>query len=356
MTQERSPDAVRDQDFVKNIFERKKGNAAASKKISSLFGGATPAQKRSAARDLSPVGIDVGPGSISFIQLGKSNGRAEIISSASKSSRNEKGSLRQFLLENGLKGDAVIGLSVKDIQFRLLSLPPMPSSEIESAVDWATAEALGIEARRVSEFSIDYALLSEGDLSSREKKVLVAAVRKEIVLDRIKEVSDAGLNVIAVEPSPLALYAAFCGLSAADSSRLTLLLNIGYGSSDLTIGFGGDVYAVQEVSLPEETLRGALNDDGTVTSQPSVSSALENLIVDIEHSYKSVSKRFAVPGSVVLGRISISGPGAVNKGISVFLKNTFNIPAEIFDPLNAGPRLAAAVGLAMRGKREDEAV
>jgi Tfp pilus assembly PilM family ATPase len=173
----------------------------------------------------------------------------------------------------------------------------------------------------------------------------------------MKEASDAGLNVLAVEPSPLSLYAAMCSLSAGkeDASELTLLLNIGYGSGEITIGLGRDVWAVQEVVISEEVLRGALNDDGSVVSKPSVSSALESLIIDIEHSFKTVSGLFSRPDSLSPGRIMVSGPGALNKGIFPFLKKTFNINIELFDPLGAGPGLAAAVGLAMRGVK-DEAV
>ena len=258
-----------------------------------------------------------------------------------------------------MRGDAIIGLSMSDVRFRVLNLPPMPAEEIDGAVAWGAAEALGVEARRIEDFSIDYDILSENEPSSRGKKIFVAAVRRDIVMERMKEVSDAGLNVIAVEPSALALYSGFCArafgaqVSAPEASRLTLLLNIGIKASSLVIAAGRDVYAVQTSAFTEDVLRGALTDDGTVSSRQSAS-AFENLIVDIEHSYKSVSNQFSNPGAVALGIIAVSGPGAKHKGICAFLKKTFNISAETFDPFNAGTELAAAIGLAMRGRKEDE--
>jgi hypothetical protein len=343
LTPEKLPDTAGGQNVVKDIFERKKPDDISSKKISSLFGGSVPAKERVFDKYL-PIGLDVRPSGAAFARVGMSGGRMALAGGSPET----KGALRRLISENGLKGDAVIGLSVKDIQFRVLKLPPMSPSEMDGAVIWAAAEALGMDARRIQEFSIDYEVLSEG-------KILVAAAYREMVIEKIKEASDAGLNVLAVEPSPLSLYAALCSMSpkTGDASGLTLLLNIGYGSGDMTIGLGRDVWAVQDVAVSEEVLRGALNDDGSVAPKPSVSSALESLIIDIEHSFKTVSNLFPGPDSPVPGRIAISGPGASNEGIGPFLKKTFNIPVETFDPLGAGPKLASAVALTMRGLKDE---
>jgi Tfp pilus assembly PilM family ATPase len=340
---EKSPDTAGGQNVVKDIFERKNPDEVSSKKISSLFGGSAPAKEKAFDKYL-PIGLDIRPSGTAFARVGMSGGRVVFAGGSTET----KGALRQLISENELKGDAVIGLSVKDIQFRVLTLPPMPPSELDGAVIWAAAEALGMDARRIQEFSIDYEVLSEG-------KVLVAAAYKETVIEKMKQAADAGLNVLAVEPSPLSLYAALCSMSSrtGDAPGLTLLLNIGYGSGDITIGLGRDVWAVQDVAVSEEMLRGALNDDGSVAPKPSVSSALESLIIDIEHSFKTVSNLFPGPDSPAPGRIAVSGPGASSRGIGPFLKRTFNIPVETFDPLGAGPKLASAVALAMRGVKDE---
>jgi len=358
LTQEKLPDNAGAQNVVKDIFERKRPDETSSKKISSLFGA--PAQARPSAprkeRRFSgylPVGLDISASGISFARIGRSDG--ELIFAGGSLATGA--SIRQCASENALKGDTVIGLPAADVKFRVVKLPPMPEAEIESAVAWAAAEALGVDARRMQEMSMDYAVLREAGMPSAETSIFIAAADREEVLGKMREASDAGLNVLAVEPSPLSLYSAMCSFSAGagDASTLTLMLNIGRGSGEIIIGLGRDVWAVQETSISADLLRGALNDDGSVASKPSVSSALESLIIDIEHSFKTVSGLFARPDSLSPGRIAVSGPGAVNKGICPFLKKTFNIPVDLFDPLGAGPELAAAVGLALRGAK-DEAV
>lgn len=364
MTQEKLPDNAGAQNVVKDIFERKKPDEISSKKISSLFGGPAPAQARPSApskeRQFSgylPVGLDISPAGISFARVGRSEGKLMFAGGSLAGYLETGASIKKYVSGNALKGDAVVGLPAADIKFRVIKLPPMPESEIDSAVTWAAAEALGVDARRMQEMSMDYAVLREAGMPSAETSIFIAAANREAVLEKMREASDAGLNVLAVEPSPLSLYAAMCSLSTVseDASRLTLMLNIGRGSGEIIIGLGRDVWAVQEVAISADVLQGALNDDGSVASKPSVSSALESLIIDIEHSFKTVSGLFARPDSLSPGRIAVSGPGAVNKGICPFLNKTFNIPVDLFDPLGAGPGLAAAVGLALRGAK-DEAV
>jgi len=362
------PDSAGAHNVVKDIFERKKPDEMSSKRISSLFGaGAAPAQaqpptpaKERRFSSYLPVGLDISPEGVSFARVGRSDGRLMFAGGVSAGLSGTGASIKQCASGNALKGDAVIGLPAAAVKFRVVKLPPMPEAEIDSAVTWAAAEALGVDARRMQEISMDYAVLREAGMPSSDvasAKILIAAADRSAVLEKMKEASDAGLNVLAVEPSPLSLYAAMCSSSARteDTQGLTLMLNIGRGSGEIIIGLGRDVWAVQEVAISADILRGALNDDGRVSSKPSVSSALESLIIDIEHSFKTVSGLFARPDSFSPGRITVSGAGAADKGICPFLKKTFNIPVDVFDPLGAGPELAAAVGLALRGAK-DEAV
>ncbi len=241
-----------------------------------------------------------------------------------------------------------------------------------------------MDARKMGEFSLDYAVLSEGETTqspSKDKEVLVAVVRKDHVLKMIEQVSEAGLNVIAVEPALLALFASICYFSPPNKNKLTLLLDIGSDASSLSIAIGEEVYSVQVLSATEALLTEAINEDGSISSQPALASALENLIIDIEHSYKSVSNQMAYSGAVDLSRIIICG-NLRHKGISAFLRGRFstgggstgggNILVEIFNPFDnlligdevinrleikeSGATFGTAVGLSLRGRQEDEEV
>jgi len=424
LSQEKSPENPGDPQLVKDIFERRQKTPEAAKKISALFGGSPvhqspagtlgrpsgkAAEKKKRPGEYFPVGIDMGGSEIKMAQLAGYDGQIELVkaSRARFSGQSHKGAIRQLVSEGGFKGEAVIGLSAKEAQIRVLSLPPMPASEVEGAVNWQIAEDLRIDPRRMADFSVDYAVLSESDkTSSREKKVLVAVVRRDAVMGKIQEISEAGLDVIAVEPGPLALFAAVCRFLTPDETKLTLLLNIGYDNSFLSIAFGQDVYLVGDIATTGNLMTEAIKDYFQIdygdaeelkrqygledwasapaiiaksqtgsrdiaSLRPALASGLENLIVDIEHSYKSLSNLLARSGAGDLSRIIICGGGAKLKGIESFLRGPFNIPVEAFNPLNsiliddelmgrfdvkeAGAGFGTAIGLSLRSKGEDEA-
>ncbi len=422
MSQEKPPEESGDPQLVKNIFERRHKTPEAAKKISALFGGSPirqsssgtlrqpqgkAAENKKLPREYFPVGIDIGGLDIKMVQMAKAGGQVELVRAASArfSGQSHKGAVRQLVGEGGFKGESVVGLSAKEVQIRILTLPPMPAAEVEGAVNWQIAEGMGIDPRKMADFSVDYTVLSESDKGfSREKKVLVAVVRKDVVMEKIQEISEAGLEVIAVEPGPLALFAAVCRFLTPDEAKLTLFLDIGYDNSSLSIAIGQDIYFVGDVTTTGNLMTEAIKDYFQIDHEnaeelkrqygledwasvpaviaksqtgsrdisslrPALASGLENLIVDIEHSYKSLSNQLVRSGTEDLSRIIICGGGAKLRGIESFLRGPFNIPVEIFNPLNniliddelmsrfdikeAGLGFGTAIGLSLRSKEED---
>jgi type IV pilus assembly protein PilM len=255
---------------------------------------------------------------------------------------------------------------------------------------------------------LDYDVLENSTkATSKENKILVAVVSKDVVSQRIQEANEAGLNVIAVEPSPLALFAGLCYFSPPGEDNITLLLDIGYDMSAISIAVGQDVYFVQDIttsgnflteairdyfqvdykdaeelkcqyglekwsSVPDVLTKGtrAIERQDINSLSPALASGLENLIIDIEHSYKYLSNQLLRLGASGLSRIIICGGGGKLKGLDAFLRNRFNVPVEIFNPLSSliigdevigkinlresGTTFGIAVGLALRGAEERE--
>lgn len=414
MSPEKSPNA----EFIKEIFERKKKTSGSAKKVSALFSGGgakalkgeTKFETRKVPLELFPVGIDIGSSEIRTVQLAKNDGQLQLVKIGNKRSGEVKRAIKDLVQENGLKGDAVLGLSAKEVQIRLLKMPPMPAAEIDSAIRWEIGETLGIGPRRIDDYCLDYDVLEDSTKSpSKENNILVAVVSKDVVSRRIQEVNEAGLNVIAVEPSPLALFAGLCYFSSPEETNVTLLLDIGYDISFLSIAVGQNIYFVQDItttgnfltevirdyfqidykyaeelkcqyglenwsSVPEILVKAtrAIEKQDVNSLMPALASGLENLIVDIEHSYKYLSNQLLRSGAGGLSRIIICGGGGKLKGIDSFLRNRFNIPVETFNPLSSliigdevigkinlketGMTFGIAVGLALRGAEEHEAV
>ncbi len=402
-----SKDASPEPGLIKSIFERKKKTPVAAEKVSALFGagggrgpkGETQLESKRLPREFLPVGIDIGSSQIKIIQLAKNDGQLQLVKISSKPSNEVKGTVRDLAQENNLKGEAVIGLSAKEVQIRFLKLPAMPSSEIDGAIRWEIGQTLKVNPRRMDDYCLDYEILGD---STSENKVLVAIVSKDVVFKKMKEVSDAGLNVLAAEPSPLALFAGLCYFSPPNEENVTLLLDIGCDLSSLTIAIGQEAYLVQNIattgnffteairtyfqiehkdaeelkcqygledwtSIPEAlTKTGRASERQDVNSlKGTLASSLENLVVDIEHSYKHLYNQLPSSSERALSRIIISGGGGKLKGLDSFLRSRFNIPVEVFDPLSGliidediknkvnlkeiGATFGVAAGLALRG-------
>lgn len=414
MSPEKSPDT----EFIKEIFERKKKAPGSAKKVSALFGGGGTKAFKSETKpgvkklpvELLPIGIDIGSSEIRIVQLAKYDGQLQLVKIGSKRSDDVKRAMKDLIQENALKGEAVLGLSAKEVRIRLLKMPPMPAAEIDSAVRWEIGETLGIGPRRIDDYCLDYDVLENMTKGpSKENNILVAVVSKDIVSQRIQEINEAGLNVIAVEPSPLALFAGLCYLSPPEETNITLLLDIGHEIGSLCIAVGQNIYFVQDItttgnflteairdyfqidykyaeelkcqygledwsSVPEILLGGAraVEKQDVKSLMPALASGLENLVVDIEHSHKYLLNQLFRSSAGSLSRIIISGGGGKLKGLDSFLRNRFNIPAEVFNPLSSliigdevigkvnlkesGATFGTAVGLALRGAEEREAV
>lgn len=411
-----SPEQLPDAELIKSIFERKKKAPDSGKKVSALFGSSKALKDKAEfgtkkmPQEFLPIGIDIGSAEVRFVQLAKSDGQLQLIKIGSKRSNEVKGTIKDLVQENGLRGEAILGLSAKEVQIHLLKLPPMPSAEIDAAIRWKLGETLRVNPRRLDEFCLDYYILEDSARSpARENKILVAAVLKDVVLQRIQEVNEAGLNVIAVEPSPLALFAGVCYFLPPAETNVTSLLDIGYDISYLSLAIGQDVYLVQNITttgnlltgavkdyfqidysdaellkcqyglenwglIPEVLLKGAraIERQDVNSLTPALASGLENLIVDIEHSYKYLANQLLRSNIGSLSRIIICGGGSKLKGLDSYLHSRFNIPVEIFNPLSGliigdevagkidlkerGVTFGIAVGLALRGIIEDETV
>ncbi len=416
MSPEKSPDS----EFIKRIFERRKVAPGSAKKVSALFSGSGGKVRKGQAEleakkvpsEFLPLGIDISDSEVRAVQLAKADGQLQLVKIGSKRSNEVRTAIKEVVQENGLKGQAAVGLSMREVQICTLKLPPMPPAEINDAVRWEIGETLGIGPRRINDFCLDYDVLEGSTKSpSKENNILIAVVPKDVVTQKIQEVNEAGLDVIAVEPSPLALFAAFCYFSPPAEGDVILLLDIGYDISSLSIAIGQDVYLVQNITttgnLLSEAIMGYFQIDykdaeelkcqyglenwsfvpkvlikgrrakewQEVTSlMPALASGLENLIVDMEHSYKNFTNQLLRSSEAGLSRVIISGGGAKLKGLDFFLRSRFsvsggsalggNIPAEIFNPLGSliigdeaigkinlkewGATFGVAVGLALR--------
>lgn len=165
--------------------------------------------------------------------------------------------LRKLLSTQGIKTRrASILLSGPSTIAVPLELPPLPSDEVASAVQWS--------ALRVMPFAATEAILGhcplEGKPGEKERTVLMAAVKRSTLNESMNIAQDAGLRPIQVSVLPLALGGVIQALPVKPDET-TLLLDIRPNLATLLFFRGRSLQLVRTIT-PEIGAGRAEKSDG----------------------------------------------------------------------------------------------
>lgn len=346
------------------------------------------------------IGIDIGSCGVRMVQLAKGGSGLQLLKAGLRHFHNAgneeiKKLIKDLVRKLRLRGKAAVGLSGEEVKILSLKLPSMPAAEIADALRWQAGEILGISPERIEDFFLDFDILQDAAASpSGENNILAAVARKDALSKRRQEIRGAGLEVIAAEPGPLALFAAVGRFLPIEKTAVTGLLDMGYAHSSFSLAADDAVYLVRDVSTTGKALTDAIKNYFQIDYEnaerlkceygikgwgneeagrynadsllPAVASGLENLVVEMEHAYQNFSRQFPHLNSGGFGRIVICQGAAKLKGLDSFLGKRFGAPVELFNPLDhiiindemrqdrevaeQGEIFSVALGLALRGE------
>lgn len=136
----------------------------------------------------------------------------------------------------------VIGLGQDILRIRSIRQPRMPREEADAAVALEARDRLGF----TPEESAEVGWIRAGEVRQSDQlrdEVIVVGALTEALEWLVNGLSDMGLRPIAVEPSFVASARCFerAGRRAADEAVTRLLIDIGYGSTDLLILRGSTI-------------------------------------------------------------------------------------------------------------------
>jgi type IV pilus assembly protein PilM len=223
-----------------------------------------------------------------------------------------------------------------------------------SAADFRLA--LRFEAQELIPFSLDQALVDfsiiEPDIAdgspNPKMRILVAAAHRETVAGHLRAARDAGLHVVAVDPTPLAL---FRGLDAGPGpANYDAVVAVG---SDLTsvaighqglpkftriLGVGGSVVTQSLGRRLELGAAEAENMKRRAVQQGADVRGGDVLLVSdfseiVEEIRGTVDFFRAQDASNTLGRVYLTGGGAQIPGFSGALSRELRLPVEWADPV-----------------------
>ncbi len=322
------------------------------------------------------IGLDIGTNSVKFIKLKLLNDSATLSSFDLEACGPDLSSaLKKIRQAHGIDY-ANISVCGPSTVIRHVNFPKMSANELK--------QALKFEAQKHIPFSIDEVLLDsfilKEDLPDNKMLVLIAAVKKDFLSQRLKLLEDAGIKPTLVDIDSLALANAYnFNFSQEENSKYksVALLNIGSSMSNLDILENGIPRLSRDIHIAgnnfTQKLSEVFNLDFNAAEElklnpdaeraKSVSATVESVFTNLTGNIRTSFDYYESQSTTSVSKIFLNGGGSKFAGLKDMLGNLLGIEVENWDPLKKielpqdldsqklnllSSQLAVAVGLALR--------
>ena len=352
------------------------------------------------------VGVDVGHAAVKVVRLEPSNGSYRIAAvqirdlEAGVSEELVRESLvkqhLQALKNDGfLGGPVVVNFHHQDSIVESMRLPKMPPDELQQAVVWEAQERLSLKPDKSI---IRYIVNGEAAVDGQAQlELLLIGVPKEPLMASWRSIAEMGVKVVAMEPSSLMAFYPLLSQNLWKPTEVVGHLEIGAKVSHLSFIRGGAVrfnrsfpvagdtvtqaivdycqkefaeaerlkreFGISKMALEEDRHEAGHEGEDRVKVSHALGLHLEQLVAEIEHSYRYFAFELGGTDAQRMDRLLITGGGGLLKYLPDFLNSRLLVPVELADPLRGleiapalkeelgtgfSQRLGVAVGLAMR--------
>ncbi len=295
------------------------------------------------------IGIDIGTSSIKAVELGLAAGGVEIRHWAIEplAGNDTKSALRKIgerlRFNNQLLVSAVFG---KGTLIRYVDLPRMPLEDLRKSYIFDLDKYFPFDPKNI------YTDCSILDPESKDKKmsVLLAAVKREMVDERLKLFKEAGLELNRVTINSIAIANAFnrLGPPVTASGKAKALLDIGRSASCLMIFKNSSPRFTRDIFIGSQELTkkiaNALGVDEAqaeaIKHQPGEKLAqvieacempINNLITEVRLSMDY----YMTEKNIQVDELFLGGGGSLFKGIEGVFEKSLGLPVKIWNPLGS---------------------
>lgn len=308
------------------------------------------------------IGVDLGDGSLKVVQMKGGNvsiaAYIDMIRQIRDSESALIGLMKDFFKSIGIVGKkAVIHLPGSLAFIRTAHFPQMTLKELGDAVIW--------EARRQMPYHAEDAVI---DYIAEETddgiEVTYAAGDKKAIMKYLFPFKEAGLNVRAVDVSPLCLARS---LKPQNGSSNVIILDIGAASTEMNIYKGGFLRMTRSMEMGGDFIVESLVGSGVVGDEAlrllktggvtDLRTPLSELMREVSRSLDFFEATFKDKS---FSKVLLSGGVSLNPSVADFFSEAFGLSVDVPNPFEGasledetirrlGPRFAVAVGLAKRG-------
>ena len=293
------------------------------------------------------VGIDIGTSSIKAVELGPSAGGYEIRHWAIEplAGTDTKTVLKKISdrlhLSNQLLVSSVYG---KGTLLRYVDMPRMPLEDLRKAYIFDLDKYFPFDPKNI------YTDCSILDPEGKDKKMLVllAAVKRELVDERLKLFKEVGLELSSVAINSIATANAFSrlGPQITSSGKAKAVLDIGGSASCIMIfkdsspRFARDIFVGGQELTKKISI--ALGVDAlaaeTLKRQPGekLAQVIEACEMPVNHLITEVRlsmEYFMTEKNIQVDELFLSGGGALLKGIEGVFEKNLGLSVKVWNPL-----------------------
>lgn len=303
--------------------------------------------------------IDIGTTAVRVVQLShgpdntwnlKNYGYAPVDEKIGSSDSSE--SLRKLgeiiltaVSQSGIKSKNVaVGMSSSKTFTTIIDVPNMTPVELKNTIKYQTEQYIPMAA---DEAKVDWALLGQSLHDQKQQEVLIASTTNSFAEERLEFLEGLGLNVIAIEPDPIAMIRSLLPAGIKDAM---LIIDVGENSTDLAITFNDCPrlvrtipmglrslvrVAAQNLNVQDDQARQFILKFGLAPDKlegqvyRAIESTLDNFATELIKSVKFFLARY--PNATV-GGILLSGFAAVLPQFGEYLTGKTSIPSSVANP------------------------
>jgi len=266
------------------------------------------------------VGLDIGSSAVKMIEISASDGAANLLGLGLKVTSS---AVRQPLIEAIKALAEEIKVSVKEVNIsvsgpsvivRFVSMPKMRDDELKGAIRFEAEKHIPFA---INDCIVDHQVLRRNE-SENKLDVLLVAVKKSLVMDRIAIAEECGFTVAVIDVDTFAAANAYMRNFPIDHhDKSTAILNI--GSLFTNVG----IVENQVLCFARDIAIGA-NDIGQGAKH-----IIANLLDEVRLSFSYYENQ----SGKEIGEVCISGGGASLAGLEAALQEAFESKPRLWDPL-----------------------
>jgi type IV pilus assembly protein PilM len=324
------------------------------------------------------IGLNIGVSTIKLAKLKFGRDKIELTGYAIEPNLLDPEETLKKLIQSQSIKSVSISVSGQQAIIRYVELPRMTPAELKQALKFEAQKHIPFP---IAEVNIDGCIMKD-NLPDNKMRVLLAAVKRDSLDQKLKQMRSLGIEVSLVEIDSISLINAFNFSYTEDpdvKNKVVGLINIGSATSNLNIleagvpmlsrdiQIGGNHFTQRIADVLGTDFKSAetLKMGGDKAQQDKISGAVESVLAKLAQEIRTSFDYYESRSVSSVEKIFISGGATLYAGFKDMLGGFLGLTVENWDPFKkvsiadgldavkvraVSSQLAVAIGLALRGQ------